>query len=80
MRDMNENLRNIRTILADIRENTKKKIEHTLEFEMNTNTKQFWFDPVLQLDDSFYIGLTQLSFYNSIYNITDDNNNNHGIT
>ena len=63
-------------LLEEIAKNTKKRPEQTLEFKMTTSSKRFPIDPPLSLHDGDYcMGLISLSVYNTIYNVTEKNNN-----
>ena len=63
-------------LLKEIANNTKKRPEQTLEFKMTTSSKRFPIDPPLSLHDGDYcMGLISLSVYNTIYNVTEKNNN-----
>ena len=53
---------------------THRKAEETLEFEMNRSKQTFHFNPPIQINGNWMIGLTDLKVYNSIFNITEQNN------
>ena len=53
---------------------THRKTEETLEFKMIKSRKTFHFKPPLEVRDTWMIGLTGLEVYNSIFNITEENN------
>ena len=53
---------------------THRKAEETLEFKMNRSKQTFHFNPPIQVKGDWMIGLTGLEVYNSIFNITIDNN------
>ena len=55
-------------------EQTHRKAEETLEFKMNKSRETFHFKPPIQVKEDWMIGLTDLEVYNSIYNITEENN------
>ena len=55
-------------------EQTYRKAEETLEFKMNKSRETFHFKPPLQVKGDWMIGLTDLEVYNSIFNITEENN------
>ena len=53
---------------------THRKTEETLEFKMNKSRETFHFKPPIQIKGDWMIGLTNLEFYNSTFNITEENN------
>ena len=53
---------------------THRKAEETLEFKMNKSREIFHFSPPVQIKGDWMIGLTDLEVYNSIFNITEENN------
>ena len=55
-------------------EETHRKAEETLEFKMNKSRQTFQFKPQISIEGSWMIGLTDLEVYNSIFNITEENN------
>ena len=55
-------------------EQTHRKPEETLEFKMIKPRKTFHFNPPLQVKEDWMIGLVNLDVYNSIFNITEENN------
>ena len=55
-------------------EQTYRKAEGTLEFKMNKSRELFHFSPPIQIKGDWMIGLTNLEVYNSIFNITEENN------
>ena len=55
-------------------EQTHRKAEETLEFKMNKSRESFHFKPPIQIKGDWMIGLTDLEVYNSIFNITEENN------
>ena len=55
-------------------EQTHRKAEETLEFKMTKPKETFHFKPPIQIQGDWMIGLTDLEVYNSIYNITEENN------
>ena len=55
-------------------EQTHRKAEETLEFKMTKPRKTFHFKPPIQIKDNWMLGLTDLEIYNSIFNITEENN------
>ena len=55
-------------------EQTHRKAEETLEFKMNKSRETFHFKPPLQVKGDWMIGLTDSEVYNSIFNITEENN------
>ena len=54
---------------------THRKAEETLEFKMIKPRETFHFKPPIQVKVDWMIGLTDLEVYNSIFNITEQNNN-----
>ena len=55
-------------------EQTHRKPEETLEFKMTKPREIFHFKPPIQIQGDWMIGLTNLEVYNSIFNITEENN------
>ena len=55
-------------------EQTHRKPEETLEFKMNKPTETFHFKPSIQVKENWMLGLVNLEVYNSIFNITEENN------
>ena len=55
-------------------EQTLRKPEETLEFKMNKSRESFHFKPPIQIKGDWMLGLTDLEVYNSIFNITEENN------
>ena len=55
-------------------EQTHRKAEETLEFKMIKPRETFHFKPPIQVKGDWMIGLTDLEVYNSIHNITEENN------
>ena len=55
-------------------EQTHRKAEETLEFKMIKPRETFHFKPPIQINGDWMIGLTDLEVYNSIFNITAENN------
>ena len=55
-------------------ERTHRKAEETLEFEMIKSRETFHFKPPTQVEGDSKIGLIDLEVYNSIFNITEENN------
>ena len=53
---------------------THRKAEETLEFKMNKSRETFHFRPSIQIQGSWMLGLVDLEVYNSIFNITEENN------
>ena len=56
-------------------EQTHRKAEETLEFKMNNSRETIHFRPSIQIQGSWMLGLVDLEVYNSIFNITERNNN-----
>ena len=55
-------------------EQTHRKAEETLEFKMIKPRETFHFKPPIQIRGSWMIGVADLEVYNSIFNITEENN------
>ena len=55
-------------------EQTHRKAEEALEFKMVKPRETFPFKPPIQIKGDWMIGLTDLEVYNSIFNITEENN------
>ena len=55
-------------------EQTHRKAEETLEFKMIKPREAIHFKPPIQVKCDWMIGLTNLAEYNSIFNITEENN------
>ena len=53
---------------------TQRKAEETLEFKMTKQRETFHFKPPIQVKGDWMIGLVDLEVYNSILNITKQNN------
>ena len=53
---------------------THRKAEETLEFKMVRSKQTFHFKPAIQIKGDWMIGLVDLEVYNSIFNITEENN------
>ena len=55
-------------------EQTHKKPEETLEFKMLKSREILLFDPPIHTEGDWMLGLIDLEVYNSIFNITKENN------
>ena len=55
-------------------EQTHRKAEETLEFKMDKSRETFHFKPSIQVEEYWMLGLVNLEVYNSIFNITEENN------
>ena len=55
-------------------EQTHRKPEETLEFKMLKSREIFHFNPPIQTEGDWMLGLINLEVYNSIFNITKENN------
>ena len=55
-------------------EQTHRKAEETLEFKMIKPRQTFHFNPPIQINGNWMIGLTDLEVYNSIFNKTEEKN------
>jgi len=53
---------------------THTRPEETLEFKMIKPRKTFHFNPPIQVEDDWMLGLIDLDVYNSDFNITEENN------
>ena len=53
---------------------THRKAEETLEFKLTKPRKTFHFQPPISFVGSWMLGLMSLEVYNSIFNITEENN------
>ena len=53
---------------------THRKPEETLEFKMIKTRETFHFNPPTQVKEDWMLGLVDLEVYNSIFNITEENN------
>ena len=53
---------------------THRKPEETLEFKMLKPRETFHFNPPIQINGNWMIGLVNLEVYNSVFNITEQNN------
>ena len=53
---------------------TYKQPEEALEFKMTKSKETFHFNPPIQVKEDWMIGLVDLEVYNSIFNITEENN------
>ena len=55
-------------------EQTHRKPEETLEFKMTKPRETFHFNPSIKTEGEWMLGLIDLEVYNSIFNITKENN------
>ena len=55
-------------------EQTHRKAEETLEFKMVKPRETFHFKPQIQIQGDWMVGLVNLEVYNSIFDITEENN------
>ena len=55
-------------------EQTHGKAEETFEFKKTKRIETFHFRPSIQIQGPWMVGLTDLEVYNSIFNITEENN------
>ena len=67
-------LLNIAKSNQEIAENTHSKPQETLEFKMTKQKESFSFDVSLLLPEKWMMGVTSLEVYNTVYNITENNN------
>ena len=54
---------------------TRTRPEKTLDFKRTKSGEKIQFKPPVPIEGSYLIGLTNLEVYNSIFNVTEDNNN-----
>ena len=55
-------------------EQTHRKPEEILEFKMVKARETFHFNPPIQVKEDWMLGLIDLEVYNSIFNVTKENN------
>ena len=55
-------------------EQTHRKAEETLDFKMIKSKETFHFEPSIQIEGNWMLGFIDLEVYNSIFNITEENN------
>ena len=55
-------------------EQTHRKPEETLEFKMTKSREIFHFTPPMKIKEDWMLGLVDLEIYNSVFNITEENN------
>ena len=55
-------------------EQTHRKPEETLEFKTTKPRETFHFTPPTEIKEDWMLGLVNLKVYNSIFNITEENN------
>jgi len=67
-------LLNIAKSNLEIVDNTHSQPQETLEFKMNKQKESFSFDQPIDLPDKWMMGVTSLEVYNTVYNITEMNN------
>ena len=53
---------------------THRKAEEALEFKMTKPKETFHFKPPFSVEGDWMVGLTDLEVYNSVFNITEENN------
>ena len=53
-------------------EQTHTKPKETLEFKMTKSRETFLFNPPIQINGDWMIGLVRLEVYNSFFNITEE--------
>ena len=56
-------------------EQTHRKSEETLDFKMIKSRETFHINPLISIERCWMIGLTDLEVYNSLSNITEENEN-----
>ena len=57
-----------------LNEQTHRKAEETLEVKMIKPRETFHFKPPISIEGKWMVGLTDLEAYNSVFNITEENN------
>ena len=62
--------KNCETLIKQIH----RKPEETLEFKLTKPRETFHFNPPIQVTEGWMLGLVDLEVYNSIFNITEQNN------
>ena len=67
-------LRSITTNCETLIERTNRKAEETLEFKMIKPRETFHFNPPIQIKKEWVLGLLGSEVYNSIFDITEENN------
>ena len=67
-------LLNIAKSNQEIVENTHSKPQEILEFKMTKQKESFSLDVPLELREKWMIGVTSLEVYNTVDNITENNN------
>ena len=67
-------LLNIAKSNLEIVVNTHSQPQETLEFKMNKQKESFSFDQPIDLPDKWMMGVISLEVYNTVYNITEMNN------
>ena len=55
-------------------EQTHRKAEETLQFKMIKPREKIRFNPSIEINGDWMLGLRDLEVYNSIFNITEENN------
>ena len=53
---------------------THRRTAETLEFKMIEPREIFYFKPPIQVKGDWMVGLVDIEVYNSIFNITEENN------
>ena len=53
---------------------THKKPQETLEFKLTKSRESFQFNPPVQIEGTWMISLVDLELYNSVFNLTNKNN------
>ena len=57
-----------------LNEQTHTKTQETLEFKMIKPRETFHFKPPVSIESEWMVGLTDLEVYDSIFNLTEENN------
>ena len=55
-------------------EQTYRKTEETLKFNLNKSRETFSFKPPVPIEGDWKLGLTSLEVYNSLFSITEEKN------
>ena len=55
-------------------EQTHRKAEETLQFELDKSREKIHFNPPVEVKEDWMIGLATSEVYNSIFNLTEENN------
>ena len=67
-------LKSITKLCETLIEQTNRNADETLDFELNKSRETFSFKPPFQIERDWMLRLTSVDVYNSIFNITEENN------